>query len=389
MTRSTTDGVRGVIAAASKEFASQVSPVGEASFRWSDEGLIVAAGRRRGIVNCGDVVHGGSTDRISSSMIGPIASLAALLAVVLRTVGEDDTTLVAEVGSVLQEGKPLGSGQWLGYARVAGGWISLGIAGLAQREIAEFGLADSRRRKLTPVQSAGRLQALGIASLPAHAPVVAPGPMATGPPAPPQNPIIRCAEDASWYPLRGWRILDLGRLVAAPYAVDLLEVLGARVRRIRPPADEDPRGESVDLRRADGRQRLSVVAADCDVVIENYRPRAWEHLVPFPSQLGVSRHIAIRGFPSTSPCRNWKTLGFMAEAAFGLGATCLSDEFDIVRASRAPVWDKVAGTLAAAHAIASFSRDHAEAEVSLVGLARSLRTTFRQNSRLESHGVPA
>jgi formyl-CoA transferase/CoA:oxalate CoA-transferase len=104
-------------------------------------------------------------------------------------------------------------------------------------------------------------------------------------------------------PLDGIRVLDFGRLLAAPYASMVLADLGADVIKV----DEPPRGDLtrwmmspaapggedsayfasinrgkrsivIDLKRERGRELVRELAAECDVLLDNYRPAVRERL---------------------------------------------------------------------------------------------------------------
>ena len=86
-------------------------------------------------------------------------------------------------------------------------------------------------------------------------------------------------------PLEGVRVLDFGQYVAGPMAATLLADAGAEVTRIERPGGPrfaDPgnayllRGRAathvLDLKSTAGRRQALTLAADCDVLIENFRP---------------------------------------------------------------------------------------------------------------------
>ncbi len=99
-------------------------------------------------------------------------------------------------------------------------------------------------------------------------------------------------------PLDGVRVLEMGQLMAGPFAGTVLAYYGAEVIKIEPPGAGDPvrawRGMdegtslwwrslgrnkkcvTVDLRQEAGRDLARRLAERCDVVIENFRPGTME-----------------------------------------------------------------------------------------------------------------
>ncbi len=95
-------------------------------------------------------------------------------------------------------------------------------------------------------------------------------------------------------PLSGLAVLELGQLLAGPFAGALLAWFGADVIKVEPPDGGDPlrtwrqlhhgtslwwyslarnkRSVTANLRDADGRDLVRRLAARSDVVIENFRP---------------------------------------------------------------------------------------------------------------------
>src|SRR5690606_17110240 len=85
-------------------------------------------------------------------------------------------------------------------------------------------------------------------------------------------------------PLADVTVLDLGAIIAGPYAGSLLAELGADVVKVEPPTGDSFRGPgfgaynkgqrslAIDLRRPEGRAVLLSLARSADAVIDNYRP---------------------------------------------------------------------------------------------------------------------
>ena len=145
-------------------------------------------------------------------------------------------------------------------------------------------------------------------------------------------------------PLTGLKVLELGQLIAGPFAAKTLADFGADVIKIEPPTTGDPlrqwrlvkdgtsvwwqvqsrnkRSLALDLRDADAQQLVRRLAADSDVLIENFRPGAMEGwgLGPDVLQALNPRLIMLRvsGYGQTGPYRDKPGFGVVAEAMGGL-----------------------------------------------------------------------
>src|SRR5262249_10791176 len=95
-------------------------------------------------------------------------------------------------------------------------------------------------------------------------------------------------------PLAGVRVLEMGSLIAGPFAGQLFGDLGADVIKVEPVEEGDPmrrcghtvdgqslwwpaiarnkRSVAINLREPDGQDLVRSLAARCDIVIENFRP---------------------------------------------------------------------------------------------------------------------
>lgn len=145
--------------------------------------------------------------------------------------------------------------------------------------------------------------------------------------------------------LAGLRVLELGQLLAGPFAGHLLAGFGADVVKVEPPGEGDPirkwrklegdtslwwrslargkRSVTCDLRKPEGRELLlRLVAHGVDVVIENFRPgrmEAWglgyEALRAIDPRIIMVR---ISGYGQTGPYRDRPGFANVAEAFGGL-----------------------------------------------------------------------
>jgi len=144
--------------------------------------------------------------------------------------------------------------------------------------------------------------------------------------------------------LAGLKVLELGQLIAGPFAAKTLADFGAEVIKIEPPVTGDPlrkwrllkdgtsvwwqvqsrnkRSLALDLRTPEGQDVVRSLAAEADVLIENFRPGAMEawHLGPDELLAANPRLIVLRisGYGQTGPYRNRPGFGVVAEAMGGL-----------------------------------------------------------------------
>lgn len=145
-------------------------------------------------------------------------------------------------------------------------------------------------------------------------------------------------------PLTGIRVLDLTRVLAGPFATSILGDLGADVIKIESPRGDGVRtvgphyegGEShyflslnrnkrsvaVDLKHPEGRELVLNLAAQCDVVIENFRPDAMEGLgLGFDTLVDRRPDVilcSISGYGRTGPMKDRPSFDLVTQARSGV-----------------------------------------------------------------------
>ena len=145
-------------------------------------------------------------------------------------------------------------------------------------------------------------------------------------------------------PLAGLKVLELGQLIAGPFAAKTLADFGADVIKIEPPETGDPlrkwrllkdgtsvwwqvqsrnkRSLALDLKQPEAQAIVYKLAIESDVLIENFRPGAMEGwgLGPDVLQKLNPRLIMLRisGYGQTGPYRDRPGFGVVAEAMGGL-----------------------------------------------------------------------
>ncbi|WP_372623148.1 CaiB/BaiF CoA transferase family protein [Falsiroseomonas sp.] len=144
-------------------------------------------------------------------------------------------------------------------------------------------------------------------------------------------------------PLAGLCVLDLTRVLAGPLATQFLGDLGAEIIKIEPPSGDETRGfapfiggEShyfvglnrgkrslaLDLRQADGAAILRRLAAQADVLVENFRPGVMDRLGLGAASLLEANprliYCAISGFGQSGPLRDKPSFDIVTQALTGV-----------------------------------------------------------------------
>ena len=144
--------------------------------------------------------------------------------------------------------------------------------------------------------------------------------------------------------LAGLKVIELGQLIAGPFAAKTLADFGADVIKVEPPGAGDPlrkwrllkdgtsvwwqiqsrnkRSVAIDLKSAEGQQLVRTLASEADVLIENFRPGSMEQWGLSPDALLAinPRLIMLRvsGYGQTGPYKDRPGFGVVAEAMSGL-----------------------------------------------------------------------
>jgi formyl-CoA transferase len=145
-------------------------------------------------------------------------------------------------------------------------------------------------------------------------------------------------------PLSGLKVIEMGQLIAGPFAAKTLADFGADVVKIEPPKTGDAlrkwrllkdgtsvwwqvqsrnkRSLSLDLRQVEAQEIVRKLASEADILIENFRPgtlEGWgldpEALLKLNPKLIVLR---ISGYGQTGPYKDKPGFGVVAEAMGGL-----------------------------------------------------------------------
>lgn len=170
---------------------------------------------------------------------------------------------------------------------------------------------------------------------------------------PPSSPVCYAAEmeDARPRPLAGLKVIDLSRILAGPYATQILGDHGADVIKVEPPngddtrewgppfvkdadgelissayflgANRNKRGIALDLAKFEGREVLLRLLQSADVLVENFKTGSMERW-----GLGFERNLApkfprliygqISGFGADGPLGGYPGYDAVAQAMTGM-----------------------------------------------------------------------
>ncbi|HRN76857.1 CoA transferase [Ottowia sp.] len=144
--------------------------------------------------------------------------------------------------------------------------------------------------------------------------------------------------------LAGVRVIEMGQLIAGPFAAKTLGEFGAEVIKIEPPGAGDPlrnwrlikdgtsvwwqvqsrnkRSVAIDLRQPKGQELARGLIAEADILIENFRPGTLEGWGMSPAELHALNPglviLRISGYGQTGPYRDLPGFGVIGEAMGGL-----------------------------------------------------------------------
>jgi crotonobetainyl-CoA:carnitine CoA-transferase CaiB-like acyl-CoA transferase len=146
-------------------------------------------------------------------------------------------------------------------------------------------------------------------------------------------------------PLDGIRVLELGQLLAGPFAGSILGYYGAEVIKVEPPGKGDPLRQwrelddegtsfwwrslgrnkkciTADLRSEQGRELVRSLAAKCDVLVENFRPGVMEKWGLGPADLWADNpqlvYARISGYGQDGPYSDKPGFASVCEGVGGL-----------------------------------------------------------------------
>ncbi len=145
-------------------------------------------------------------------------------------------------------------------------------------------------------------------------------------------------------PLQGLKVVEMGQLIAGPFAAKTLGDLGADVIKIEPPEGGDPlrqwrliqdgtsvwwqvqsrnkRSVALDLRQPEGQAIARELVDQADILVENFRPgtlEGWgmDHATLSATNPGLIL-LRISGYGQTGPYRDKPGFGVIGEAMGGL-----------------------------------------------------------------------
>jgi crotonobetainyl-CoA:carnitine CoA-transferase CaiB-like acyl-CoA transferase len=226
-------------------------------------------------------------------------------------------------------------------------------------------------------------------------------------------------------PFEGIRVIDATHVLAGPFAAYQLALLGADVIKVEHPDDPDQsrdsgpdlalnrqgmgvyaltqnankRAVTLDLKQEGGKEVMRRLLAGADVLVENYRPGAFEALGFGPEAVAAINprlvYCSISAFGQGGPRGGQTAYDHVIQAASGVMAATGTAEANPIKLG-APVIDYATGTMGAfALAAALFQRertgrgqriDLAMLDVAMMMQASHLTAFMRTGKGPEPHG---
>jgi crotonobetainyl-CoA:carnitine CoA-transferase CaiB-like acyl-CoA transferase len=200
--------------------------------------------------------------------------------------------------------------------------------------------------------------------------------------------------------LAGIRVVDLSRALAGPYATMMLADVGADVLKVEPPDGDDSRGwlpfastpdgdepvsayflsanrgkrsVRLDLKSAEGAERLRAMVKNADVLVENYRPGLLARLGLDPADLRKENPrlvtLSITGFGSGGPDGHRPGFDQIVQAEAGLMSLTGEPDGEPTRTGL-PMADLLAGMFGAFGVMAALT------ERAATGRGRAVETSL-------------
>jgi crotonobetainyl-CoA:carnitine CoA-transferase CaiB-like acyl-CoA transferase len=226
-------------------------------------------------------------------------------------------------------------------------------------------------------------------------------------------------------PFEGIRIIDITHVLAGPFAAYQLAVLGADVIKVEAPDDPDQSRDSgtdralnranmgtsfltqgsnkrsitLDLKTADGREILKKLVARSDVLVQNYRPGAFEALgLGYDDMLKINPRLiycSISAFGQDGVRREQTAYDHVIQATSGLMAETGTEDVNPIKIG-APAVDYATGTMGAfALSAALFQRERTgkgqHIDLAMLGVAMMMQASlmvgyFRNGVEPKPHG---